>query len=99
MCGDGVEETEERRFPLGSFSDSLALLANAVVETRIEMARTAGAEVELKAAVRRRRDLHQAPYVVRQHAHLRLGGDEQFAKRFRGFENSVDQRIVADVRP
>ena len=50
---------------------------HAVVHARIEMAGTAGADVEPEAAVRRLRDLQRAAHVVRQHAHLRARGDER----------------------
>src|SRR5438270_13794198 len=68
MRGDVVEETEQRRFPRRIFDDALAFFANAVVHTRIEMARTAGADVEAETSVRRLRDLQRTPHVIRDHA-------------------------------
>src|SRR5256885_1374664 len=89
MHQDIVEEIEERRFPIVVFVDALRIFGDAVIESRIEVSRSAGTEIQREAAVRRIGQFDAAAHVVRQRAHFQSFRDETIAKRFRRFQHRV----------
>ena len=96
---DAVEEMEERRLPGGILADALALRRDAVVLVRVDVPRTAGADVEREAAAGGLGDHAAAAHVEGERADADPGllGDRQELAGV--VEQGMDEAVVAEVRP
>jgi hypothetical protein len=97
--GDGVEQREGRRLPRGVLADALGVGRETVVAVRVEVAGTAGAEVDVEAPARRLGEHAVVAHREGDHAQGETRGGEPRQQVAARLQHGMDERVVAEVRP
>ena len=94
-----VEQRKQPGLPRGILLDTLGSPRDAVIQSRIEMPRSAGTDVDAMPVVRRRWNLLSATNVVREHADAEIGAAKRRSDVAHDVLDAVPDGVVAQVRP